>query len=216
MPTLDIVLTVTDGIDDTTAQDFQRAQKIFAPIPLAFRRIKHTLTPEQTRAILGTDGKLALSGGAKEFTVKLPTGAGSGGTVIVEDPKGRFSTEVWAAIRDWTDLGFLHVFYVPDFDPPGLEGGICLRIDDLVDPVIFVNQRANKAMLSGTKGFRGVLEHEIGHAFGLKDNLRSRALMLGVINSDYSGMGMDLSRDELKIIKDSRLYGVAGALGDRT
>ena len=65
MPTLDIVLTVVNGVDDTTAQDFQRAQNIFAPIPLAFRQIKHSLTQDQTRAILGTDGKLALSGGPK-------------------------------------------------------------------------------------------------------------------------------------------------------
>jgi hypothetical protein len=36
---------------------------------------------------------------------------------------------VWAAIKNWTDLGGLHVFYVPDFDTPGLEGGICLRMD---------------------------------------------------------------------------------------
>ena len=28
MPTLDLVLTVVNGVDDTTAEDFQRAQKI--------------------------------------------------------------------------------------------------------------------------------------------------------------------------------------------
>ena len=88
MPTLDLVLTVVNGVDDTTAEDFQRAQKIFTPVPLAFRPIKHTLTREQTRAILGTDGKLALTGGPKQFVTRLPIGAGLGGgkSVTVEDP----------------------------------------------------------------------------------------------------------------------------------
>ena len=70
-------------------------------------------------------------------------------------------------------------------------------------------------MLAGTNGLRGVLEHEIGHAFGLADNLRARSLMLGVINSDYSGMGSGLSQVELNAITGSRLYSVAGMYGDR-
>jgi hypothetical protein len=86
------------------------------------------------KAILGTDGKLALTGGPNEFDHDLPAGAGSpvARLITVKDPNGRFSTEVWAAIKNWTDLGGLHIFYVPDFDTPGLEGGICLRMDDQI------------------------------------------------------------------------------------
>ena len=63
--------------------------------------------------------------------------------MTVQDPNGRFSTEVWAAIKNWTDLGGLHVFDVREFDPPGAEGGICLRVGDQIDPIIFVSQKAN-------------------------------------------------------------------------
>ena len=72
--------------------------------------------------------------------------------MTVKDPGGRFTTEVWAAIKNWTDLGGLHVFYVPDFDPPGLEGGICLRVGEEIDPIIFVSQKANQELLKKTKG----------------------------------------------------------------
>jgi hypothetical protein len=61
--------------------------------------------------------------------------------MTIKDDSGRFTSEVWAAVQNWTDLGGLHIFYVPDFDPPGLEGGICLRVSDLIDPIIFVNQK---------------------------------------------------------------------------
>ena len=128
----------------------------------------------------------------------------------MQDPNGRFTTEVWAAIKNWTDLGGLHIFYVPDFDT-SLEGGICLRIDDQVDPIIFVSQRANVSLLSVTKGVRGILEHEIGHAFGLKDTSRPNTLMNGIVSSDGSDAGTSLSHDELAVIANSRLLGLAAA-----
>jgi hypothetical protein len=131
--------------------------------------------------------------------------------MTVKDPSGRFTTEVWAAIRNWTDLGGLHVFYVPDFDTPGLEGGICLRVGDEIDPIIFVSQKSNQELLTKTKGARGILEHEIGHAFGLKDNARANTLMLGIVSSDASDAGTALSQDELQIIANSRLLGLAAA-----
>jgi hypothetical protein len=116
---------------------------------------------------------------------------------------------VWAAIKNWTDLGGLHVYYVPDFDTPGLEGGICLRMDDQIDPIIFVSQKSNRELLSLTKGARGILEHEIGHAFGLKDTPQANTLMNGIVSSDGSDAGTSLSRDEMQTIANSRLLGLA-------
>ncbi len=215
MPAINVWLTVVNGVADTTEKDFQRSEKVFVSVPLTFRKKKFTLTRDQTRAILGTDGKLALSGGPKEFDHNLPAGAASSveRPMTVQDPNGRFSTEVWAAIKNWTDLGGLHVFYVPEFDPPGAEGGICLRVGDQIDPIIFVSQKANQSLLFKTKGARGVLEHEIGHAFGLKDNSQANTLMLGVLSSDASDAGTALSPDELQTIANSRLLGLASTAG---
>jgi hypothetical protein len=213
VPTIDVWLTVVHGVTDTTAKDFHRSEKVFVHVRLKFKVKKFILNKDQTKAILGTDGKLALTGGPTEFDHDLPAGAGSPAArpMTVKDPNGRFSTEVWAAIKNWTDLGGLHVFYVPDFDSPGLEGGICLRMDDQIDPIIFVSQKANVSLLSLTKGARGILEHEIGHAFGLKDIARSNTLMNGIVSSDGSDAGTSLSQDEMTIIASSRLLGLATA-----
>ncbi len=77
MPAIDVWVTVVNGVRDTTDKDFQRAERVFTAVPLTFRRKRFTLDRNQTRAILGTDGKLALSGGPKEFDHNLPAGAGS-------------------------------------------------------------------------------------------------------------------------------------------
>jgi homoserine kinase len=74
--------------------------------------------------------------------------------------------------------------------------------------------KANQALLSSTKGARGVLEHEIGHAFGLKDTTRANTLMNGVVSSDGSDAGTSLSQDELRIIENSRLLSLATAADD--
>ena len=212
MPTIDVWVTVVHGVTDTTVKDFHRSEKAFVHVPLKFKVKKFILNKDQTNAILGTDGKLALTGGPTEFDHDLPAGAGSrrARPMTVKDPNGRFSAEVWAAIKNWTDLGGLHIFYVPDFDTP-LEGGICLRMDDQIDPIIFVSQKANVSLLSLTKGARGILEHEIGHAFGLKDTPRANTLMNGIVSSDGSDAGISLSQDELAVIASSRLLGLAAA-----
>jgi hypothetical protein len=217
MATLDVWVTVFDGVVDTTASDLQRSQKIFAGVALKFRPTKHTLTQAQTQAILGTNGKLAISGGPTEFDHDVPAGVGSGVArpYRVQDPDGRFTTEVWAAVRDWSDLGGLNVFYVQEFDPVSLEGGICLRVGDLIDPIIFVSQKINQSMLANTKGTRGVLEHEIGHAFGLPDIFRAKSLMDGVLSSSMSDAGTFLSQDELRAIANSRLFRIASTYGER-
>ena len=84
-------------------------------------------------------------------------------------------------------------------------------MSDLIDPIIFVNQKANQALLSSTKGVRGVLEHEIGHAFGLLDTTRANTPMNGILSSDGSDAGTSLSQDELRTIANSRLLSVATA-----
>jgi hypothetical protein len=210
-------VTLAYGVNDTIGEDFQRAQRVFAAVPIGFRISKFILTKNQTQAILGGDGKLALAGGPKQFTHNLPIGAGRSREIPQEvgDPRGRFTQEVWAAIRDWTDIGGLHIFYVPDFDPPSSEGGLTLRIGDEIDPIIFVSQSANQDLVRKTRGRRGVLEHEIGHAFGLPDLSRGNALMTGIISSDGSDAGTSLSQAELETIRSSRLLDVA-TMFDRT
>ena len=69
MPAINVWLTVVNGVADTTEKDFQRSEKVFVSVPLTFRKKKFTLTRDQTRAILGTDGKLALSGGPRSSTI---------------------------------------------------------------------------------------------------------------------------------------------------
>lgn len=99
MPTIDVWLTVVHGVTDTAVKDFHRSEKVFVHVPLKFKVRKFTLNKDQTKAILGTDGKLALTGGPKEFDHDLPAGASSrvARAMTVKDPNGRFSTEVWAA-----------------------------------------------------------------------------------------------------------------------
>ena len=82
---------------------------------------------------------------------------------------------------------------------------------DQIDPIIFVSQKANQELLTVTKGHRGILEHEIGHAFGLKDSSRANTLMNGIVSSDGSDAGTSLSQDELQTITASRLIGLAAA-----
>jgi hypothetical protein len=125
MASLPVWVTIVHGVADTTAKDFQRADKVFAGVPLRFKPVKHILNRDQTRAILGSDGKLAISGGPKQFDHNLPAGVGSKAErpVTVQDPDGRSTAEAWAAITNWTDLGGVHVFYVPEFDRQGAEGG---------------------------------------------------------------------------------------------
>ncbi len=217
MPDIDVWVTVADGVADTVAADCHRAQRIFSAVPLNLRVSKFLLTRDQTRAILGSDGKLAVSGSSQTFTHNLPIGEANSREVAitVEDRSGNFTSEVWAAIRNWTDLGGLHVFYVPDFSRSGLEGGLTLRVGDMIDPIIFVAQTANQSLLSLTRGRRGVLEHEIGHAFGLADNMRANTLMLGIVSSDGSDAGTTLLPNEMQTIRSSRLLRVAAELATR-
>jgi hypothetical protein len=125
MASLPVWVTIVHGVADTTAKDFQRADKVFAIVPLRFKPVKHILNRDQTRAILGSDGKLAISGGPKQFDHNLPAGMGSKAErpVTVQDPDGRFTAEAWAAINNWTALGGVHVFYVPEFDPRAPKEG---------------------------------------------------------------------------------------------
>ncbi len=64
------------------------------------------------------NGKLAISGGPTEFDHDVPAGVGSGVArrTRCRIADGRFTTEVWAAVKDWSDLGGLNVFYVQEFD----------------------------------------------------------------------------------------------------
>jgi len=219
MTAIDIWVTVMDGVTDTTVTDFQRSEKVFADVPLKFRMHKFVLNKDQTRAILGTDGKLATTGGPKEFDYDLPIGVGRSRkeSVTVQSASGGFTKEVWAAIRNWTDLGGIHVFYVTEFDPPGPIGGRTLLEGIAVDPIIFVSQKKNLELLDYTKDTRGVLEHEIGHAFGLGHRFQAGTLMLDFVSVGAAGpnakLGTALSTDELQTIRNSRLFKVGSASG---
>ena len=37
MPAIDVWLTVVHGVNDTTAKDFHRSEKVFVDVPLTFR-----------------------------------------------------------------------------------------------------------------------------------------------------------------------------------
>jgi Matrixin len=197
MPTLDVNVTVFDGVKDTIAADFARATKVFMALPIAFKVTKFTLNRAQSRAILGGDNKLAIAGGPTKFDRTLPGGRG---TVTVEDPKGRFSKEVWAAMNDWTNLGGLRVYYVPALVGLTAEGGLTLEAGDLFDPIVLVGQDSNQSLLTQSKGMCGVLEHEVGHALGLQHNASAKALMF-----EANREANDLTPDDLKRLKTARL-----------
>ena len=65
MATIDVWLTVVHGVADTTVKDFHRSERVFVHVPLRFKVKKFTLNKDQMKAILGTDGKLALTGGTE-------------------------------------------------------------------------------------------------------------------------------------------------------
>lgn len=220
MTVIDVWVTVMHSVTDTTVTDFQRAEKVFAGVPVKFRVHKFVLSKDQTRAILGTDGKLATTGGPKEFEYDLPIGAGRSRkeSVTVQSASGVFTKEVWAAIRNWTDLGGMHVFYVTEFDPPGSVGGLTLLGGVPVDPIILVSQKKNMEMLKYNGNTRGVLEHEIGHAFGLGHRFQAGTLMLDIVSVGAAGPnaspGTSLSSDELQSIRNSRLFKVGSVWGN--
>jgi hypothetical protein len=105
-------ITIFADIADTVTRDLHRATKVFSPLPIKFTAQRFTLTRAATRAILGTDGKLSVKGGPTAFEHTRP---GTQDTVSVSDPDGNFTSEVWDAIRDWTNFGGIRVFYVKEF-----------------------------------------------------------------------------------------------------
>ena len=215
---VDSWVTIAEGVQDTVAQDFQRAQRVFSALSFEFWISKFILTRDQTQAVLGSDGKLALTGGPAQFTHNLPIGAANSREIPlgVSDPNGRFTQEVWAAIRNWTDIGGLHIFYVPDFDPPSGEGGITLHGSVTKSIQSSLSIRARTWTWSATPGAAAACsEHEIGRAFGLPDVSRGNVLMTGVISSDASDAGTTLSSAELNTIRSSRLLDVVTTWGQR-
>jgi hypothetical protein len=204
-------ITIFADVADTVTRDLHRATKVFSSLPIKFTAQRFTLTRGATRTILGTDGKLSIKGGPTAFEHTSP---GTQDTVSVSDPDGNFTSEVWAAIRDWTNFGGIRVFYVKEFAERyegavvgnaivvKKTGGITLKAGDVFDPIVFIDQGMNQQVVAATENQFGILEHELGHAFGL-DHAGSQGDLM-YPNAD-SRSGNHLSQTELDTVKASPL-----------
>jgi hypothetical protein len=205
-------VTVFSGVKNTAHTDIQRTMAAFNAVSLSIEWTLFTISLETTRRLLGTDGALAMSGAPPEFDHVDPA---TGRTVTVGDRGGRFTQEVWNAVRDWTNFGGVRIFYVSKFENPiegRLEGnqlvftrtgGFTLAARDLLfDPMIFIDQNQNLSVLKQTKNRFGLLEHEIGHALGLDHSTTKGSLMF---ESADSRSGNSLSADEINKVRRSRL-----------
>jgi Matrixin len=188
-------VTVFAGVKNTVKSDLRRTETVFGAVPLWINSSLFTITPEATKSMLGTDGALAITGDPQEFEVTDPMFKTQ---VRVQDPNGRFTQEVWNAIRDWTNFGGVRIFYVKKFENTlkgivqgsnivvGRTIGITLQTGGVFDPVIFIDQEQNLDVLRKTRGRFGLLEHEIGHALGL-DHSQSVGDLMFAFSDERSG-----------------------------
>jgi len=208
---VDLRITLFAGVKDVVARDVQRATKAFAALPIAFKVQKLVLDAKQTRAVLGGDSKLSIRGGPTEFEHLDPN---TGTSVKVADPNGSFTSEVWGAIRDWTNFGGIRAYYVKEFEQRyegkvvgdaiviARTGGFTLKAGALFDPIVFIDHGLNETAVKDTRNRFGFLEHEIGHALGLHHTGNVGDLMYAT--SDGRS-GNALSTAELDALKASGL-----------
>jgi hypothetical protein len=204
-------VSLFSGVKNTARDDIQRTMAVFAAVPLSIDWFLIRIPAATTRRMLGTDGALAMTDAPTEFDHVNPA---TGGTVTVHDPGGRFTQEVWNAVRDWTNFGGVRIFYVSKFEKPfqgrvegnqlvfTRTGGFTLSAGNVFDPIIFIDQSQNLRVLKETKNRFGLLEHEIGHAFDLDHTTTEGSLMFERAH-DRSSSG--LSADEINKVRGSQL-----------
>ena len=144
-------ITLLNGVTDTISRDVARATRIFIPANIAVSSTQLPLDTQTTRSILGSDNSLQTN---------------PSGPMGVIPPSAE---ELILATHNYR-VGTINVYYVPRVIGRAVGGYTLNGLRS--DPIIIMNQSFNAgATIIGT------LEHELGHALGLKHRGNAYQLM---------------------------------------